>query len=279
MKIELAGITFNDTGRGWVFADLIDWYSLPDSKAESVPMPQAHGSFNPGTDWRTAAVPSFTAGYIGSSKAECLAAVEAFTAIGASQAVMSVTDELRTTRREVSVRHIGVPDFFGYEDFEVHFAVDLLAWDPIRYGDEVSVSTGLPQSGGRLEYPLGTPSGALYYGSNGTLGRVTLTNPGNADIWPSFLVTSTLTSGFFIQRLDDGSVLRYDRVVPSGSTVSIDSRTGRVLVDGQSDGSTYLTRDQFFAVPALSSIEVQFNAISGSSGSPELTATMRPGWW
>lgn len=279
MKVELAGITFNDTGRGWVFADLIDWYTLPDSKSPSVPMPQGNGSFNPGVDWRSAATPSFTAGYIGSSKAECLAAVEQFTAVGTTAQTMVVTDELRATQREVSVRHIGVPDFFGYDDFEVHFAVDVLAWDPIRYGDLVTSSTGLPMAGGGLEYPLHDPSGALSYGSNGQLGRVDLSNGGTADVWPSFEITGALTNGFFIQRLDTGQVLRYDRVVPAGSTVSIDSRTGRVLVDSLSDASTYLTRDQFFSIPAGGSIEVQFNAINGSSGSPMMTVSWRPGWW
>lgn len=281
MMIEIAGITFSDTGRGWVFADLIDWYTLPESKSQSVPMPQAHGSFNPGRDWRSAAAISFTAGFIGDSEAECLTAVETFTAVGSTQtsSILSVTDALRTTRREVSIRQIGVPDFFAYDQYEVHFEVDVLAWDPIRYGSPLSQVTGLPQAGGGLEYPLHSPAGALYYGSNGTLGRVTLVNEGTADVWPSFVVTGTLTDGFFIQNLGDGSVLRYDRVVPAGSTVTIDSRTGRVLVDGQSDASTYLTRDQFFPVPAGSSIDVQFNAISTSSGTPTMTATMRPGWW
>jgi hypothetical protein len=280
--VELAGIEFADSGRGWVFADLIDWYSLPDSKSPATPRPQSHGSFNPGSDWRAAATPSFTAGYIGDSEAECLAAVEQFTgAVGtpSSEATMSVTDALRTTSRAVSVRHIGVPDFFAYDQFEVHFTVDALAWDPIRYGEEVSYSTGLASGGGGLEYELGEPSGALFYGANGTLGRVSLVNDGTADVWPFFEVTGTLDDGFYLQCLETGSILRYDRVVPAGSTVTIDTRTGQVLVDDQSDASTYLTSDQFFSVPAGGVCTVQFNAISTSSGSPTMTATVRSGWW
>lgn len=279
--IELAGLTFRDSGRGWVFADLVDWYTLPDSKSKNSPTPQSHGSFNPGRDWRSAAAISFTAGYIGDSQAECIAALESFTAIGAlvTAPTVSVTDDLRTTSRDVSVRHIGVPDFFGYDQFEVHFAVDLLAWDPIRYGPAVSYQTGLASGGGGLEYNLGAPAGALYYGAVGDLGRVTVANEGTADTWPVFIVTGTLATGFFIQNLGDGSVLRYDRVVPAGSTVSIDSRTGQVLVDGQSDASTYLTRDEFSPLPAGSSAVFQFNPISTSSGSPMMTVTGWSGWW
>lgn len=281
MNIELAGITFNDTGRGWVFADLIDWYTLPDSKAPNVPAPQAHGSFDPGTDWREAAAISFTAGYIGDSEAECLQAVESFTAVGSSTTAetMSVTDALRTTSRDVSIRHIGVPDFYGYDQFEVHFAVDVLAWDPIRYGDLVTVSTGLASGGGGLEYPLGTPSGALYYGANGNLGRVTATNPGTADTWPVFIVSGQLDAGFQITCLETNSALRYDRVVPAGTTVTIDSRTGSVLVDNISDASTYLTREEFFSIPAGGSCDIQFAAIGASSGSPMMTVEYRGGWW
>lgn len=282
MMIELAGVTFNDTGRGWVFADLVDWYTLPDSKAENIPVPQAHGSFDPGQDWRSAAAISFTAGYIGDSKAECIAAAEEFTALGSlvSGPVMRVTDELRATERQVSVRHIGVPDFFGYDQFEVHFAVDVLAPDPIRYGSSVQYSTGLATAGGGLEYPLHSPSGALYYGANGNLGRVSITNSGTASVWPTVLVSGEFTNGFFIQRLDTGQVVRYDRVVPAGSTLFINFRTGEVLIDGLSDGSTYLTRDEFFAIGPGETVDVQLNAISGSSGSPLATFTVASGgWW
>lgn len=164
------------------------------------------------------------------------------------------------------------------------YTVSLLAFDPVRYGPLSTVSTGLPTSGGGLEYNLGDggAGGALYYGANGNLGRVTLVNNGTADVWPSFTVTGQLDAGFYIQCLtgtQSGQVLRYDRVVPAGTTVSIDSRTGEVLVDGVSDASTYLTRDEFFSVPAMGSIVVQFNPISTSSGTPTMTPTVRDGWW
>jgi hypothetical protein len=281
--IELGGLTLSDTGRGWVFADLIDWYTVPDSKSAVIATPQGHGAFNPGRDWRSAAAISFTAGYIGNSAAECVAAVETFTGIvnAVSAPTMRVTDALRSTSREVSVRHIGVPDFFTHDQFEVHFAVDVLAWDPVRYGDVVTYSTGLASGGGGLEYPLhdGGSGGSLYYGAVGSLGRVEVVNEGTADTWPVFEVSGTLGDGFYIQCLGDGSILRYDRVVPAGTTVSIDSRTGQVLVDGVSDASTYLTQDEFFAVPAGGTCVVQFNAISTSSGTPTMTVRARSGWW
>jgi hypothetical protein len=153
-----------------------------------------------------------------------------------------------------------------------------ICYDPVKYGPESTVTTGLPTPGGGLEYPLGDPGGALYYGALGTLGRVTLTNEGTADTWPVFEVSGTLVDGFQLRRIDTGDVLQYDRVVPAGTTVTIDCRTGAVLIDGVSDGSTYLTRDDFFSVPARGSCEVQFSAVSTGTDAM-LTARFRSGWW
>lgn len=165
----------------------------------------------------------------------------------------------------------------GMASYEISF----LAPDPVRYGVSTALSVGVPTSGGGLEYNLGNggSGGALYYGANGSLGRITLTNDGTADVYPVFTVTGQLDDGFTIRRLDTGNFLTYSRVVPAGSTVSIDCRTGEVLVDGVSDASTYLTRDDFFAVPAMSSIDVQFAPVSTSSGTPTMSTTERDGWW
>jgi len=61
--------------------------------------------------------------------------------------------------------------------------------------------------------------------------------------------------------------------------VAIDFRTGEVLVDGLSDGSTYLTGYSFWSVGPGESIEAQFNAIGGSSGTPTATWEIRDGYW
>jgi hypothetical protein len=173
---------------------------------------------------------------------------------------------------------IEVDDPAGALTSDVLLTGDACVLTPLVNG---MASYELPTAGGGLQYNLGDggSGGTLYYGANGNLGRITLTNGGTADVYPLFTVTGQLDGGFYIQRLDTGDQLRYERVVPAGSTVSIDSRTGEVLVDGTSDASTYLTRDDFFPVPAMSSIDVQFNPISTSSGTPTMTASQRDGWW
>jgi len=262
------------------------WFSAPPVKTQPDDRANGDGTFGVSNFYRSARPITFSGFYAGSGNegADFLIArqVAAIFASGIPGTIM-VTDPagpLSSGVMPISDAALVSPMVDGMFDY----TVSLLAPDPVRYGPTSTVSTGLPTSGGGLEYNLysGGSGGALYYGANGNLGRVTLTNNGTADVWPTFTVTGQLDTGFYIQCLtgpDSGNVLRYDRVVPAGSTVSIDSRTGEVLVDGISDASTYLTRDEFFAVPAGSSIVVQFNPISTSSGTPTMTPTVRDGWW
>ena len=183
---------------------------------------------------------------------------------------LTVTDPAGTFTSEVMLFDAGTtiePLVFGMAEYVITF----LAFDPVKYSAWRGQSTGLATAGGGLVYPLHSPSGALNYGANGDLGRVTVTNAGTAEVWPRFTVTGELTNGFFIQCLETGEVVRYDRIVPAGTILSLDSRTGAVLVDGVSDGSTYLTRDDWFSIPAGQTRTIQFNAIGGQVGNPQLT--------
>jgi len=161
------------------------------------------------------------------------------------------------------------------------YVITFVAPDPVKYGPAKTYSTGLSTAGGGLEYNLfaGGAGGTLFYGALGALGRVSVVNTGHADVWPVFSITGGLDSGFFIQWLETGQVLRYDRVVPLGTFVQLDSRTGEVLIDGVSDSSTYLTRDEWFAIPAKGSATLQLNAIGGSTGLPLMTVSSWDGSW
>lgn len=278
MMIELAGITFNDTGRGWVFADLVDWYSVPDSKAPDEPIPQAHGSFDPGVDWRSSAAISFTAGYIGDSKAECIAALEAFNAVGSSStaATMRVTDELRTTGREVSIRHIGVPDFFGYDQYEVHFAVDVLAHDPFRYGPDVMLTTGLPDLSGGLVFPVAFP---IEFATSGSPGRIAMVNEGTQATRPRFAVVGGLADGFSLACIETGHEIRFEFPLSDSDVVTVDARSGRAWLNAEENSVTgYLTKAEWWSVPPGATRTVQFNALGGSSGAPMLTGVIAPAY-
>jgi len=276
--IELAGITFADSGRGWVFADLVDWYTVPDSKAEDESIPQGHGSFDPGVDWRSSAAISFTAAYIGNSAAEVLEAVEEFNSAGTSEdiQVMRVTDVLRATSRQVSIRRIGVPDFYNYDSFEAQFAVDVLAWDPLRYGDPVVTTTGLPSLSGGLAFPIVFP---IDFASAGDPGRLVLTNAGKQPSRPQFTVTGGLAGGFSLVCIETGQEIRFEFPLSVSDVVTVDARSGQAWINDESNVlSGYLTKSEWFPVPAGGVRTVQFNAIGAVTGTPTLTGIVSPAW-
>lgn len=266
----------------WSVMDLIGWKGSPPMRTDVIDRPNADGAFGSVKNYRSARTLRLSALLEGGTLSIQQDLEDQFAAIQADGAPFPLSVENDFGTRTVTVSLVGEaeiipdPDFLGAE-----LTARFVAYDPVKYGPASLLATGLPTSGGGLEYNLysGGAGGALYYGALGNLGRIVLTNSGTADTWPIFTVSGTLTAGFYLQRLDTGDVLRYDRVVPAGSTVSIDTRTGEVLVDGTSDASTYLTRDDFSPVPAGSSAEWQFNAIGGSSGSPTLEASYRSGWW
>lgn len=280
--VTIDGLVFDgEGGSDWVYQKLSGWYSSPPMRNDDDDRPNADGTFGSTRNHRGARALTF----VGSFQADTFAEAEstlwdAFAAIQSDGVPfpLSVTTENGTRTCTVSLSGSA----------EVNEAADrrtavvtaqFVASDPVKYGVARTVTTGLPMSGGGLEYELGEPAGALYYGALGDLGRVVLTNAGTAEVWPSFVVSGELTDGFFLQCLETGDVLRYERVVPAGTSVSLDARTGEVLVDGISDGSTYLVRDDWFSVPAGGSRTVQFNSIGASSGTPQLAATIADGYW
>lgn len=281
--IHIGDLTFDAENRAvWSAMELQGWKGSPPMRAIAEDRPNADGAFGSVRNYRSARVLRFSGVLEGATLAQQQEIEDRFAAIQADGVPFSLSVENDLGTRSLTVSLVGEADVQPDPDFRgATVTARFIAYDPVKYGPAVTYSTGLASGGGGLAYPLhsGGSGGALYYGALGNLGRIELANSGTADTWPIFEVSGVLTTGFFIQNLGDGSVLRYDRVVPAGSTVTIDSRTGEVLVDGISDASTYLTTDQFFPVPAGGSATVQFNAISTSSGTPTLTASVRSGWW
>jgi len=277
---SIGGLNFAiDDSSDHTLGTMQGWYSGAPKRVVVEDNPTADGASEVDRDFRGSRVITCT-GLLSSVSADS-AITDVWSEFAALQtdgvpSPFTVTDALGTLSVSASV---AINDVNPLLDGLAEYVLQVVARDPVKYSAATNVVTGLPMSGGGLEYPLHSPSGALYYGANGTLGRVTLTNAGTAAVWPTVTVTGELTAGFYLQRLDTGQVVRYDRIVPAGSTLFIDFRTGEVLIDGLSDGSTYLSRSEFFSVPPKTSVEVQFNPIGGSSGTPTATFDNRNGFW
>lgn len=121
--------------------------------------------------------------------------------------------------------------------------------------------------------------GRFDFGENGDLGRVTLLNTGTAPTWPTLTVSGFLESGFFITCIETGERIRYERVIPAGSQVVINTRTGMATIDGASPGSGFMTRREFPVLPPGEVRTLQFNAIAGSGVGARLDVTFRPAYY
>lgn len=271
----------NDPAARIRLADIADWNDSVDKKLDrTLSWPNRDGESDQDPVYDAARYPVVSGSIFAESDAELPEFRRSLMALKqySSKFTMEVTDSEGTLQAEVQLA--GKIRFSVIEENRyATFSVPLLATDPVKYSVPRELVTGLPTDGGGLAYPLFGAAGTLDYGANGDLGRVTVSNAGDARVWPIFSVSGALTSGFFYQRLDTGETIRYDRVVPLGSTVTVDHRTGEVLIDGDSDGSTYLTRFDFFSIGPGEAFDVQFNAIGASSGTPEMTVTVADGYF
>jgi hypothetical protein len=268
----------------YICSDLKGWDSGAPMRGESEDFPNADGTSPLEVVYRSGRPLRFIGAAYSKDSAAVVARmrrrIAALQASGAPVVVAVEDDDLGDTLSVLATIQ-GVPEVTRKGPRAASVDISLLAYDPVKYGTVRTYTTGLPVGAGGLEYNLfdGGAGGTLYYGVNGDLGRVTLANEGTATVWPTVTVSGGLDLGFFVQKLSTGEVVRYDRVVPDGSTVSIDFRTGEAVVDGVSDASTYLTRYEFFSVMPGESFEVQFNAIGGSTGTPQMDVDISDGYW
>lgn len=255
---------------------LVDWYAIPASKTSGAPRPNGHGSFSGGFDFRDAATPSVGGSFVGPSPEAALLAMEDLAALAGGDPVrMTVADGLRTTSRDVSIRFVTIPDPEGQSSFD--FDIDTLAPDPLRYGAAVGSSTGVPVSGGGLEFPVTFP---ITFAAGGADGRVAVANPGTAPAFPVLEVTGGLSGGFSLVEIGTGREIRFERLIPEGSKVTVLPRTGRAYIDAPgNDVSGFLTRSDWFEIPARGSTAIQFLPLGAATGSPTFSALTAPAFW
>lgn len=251
------------------------WYALSDSKSETRERPSADGAFGIDRDWRTGLAMPLEGRFRGANWATMLADLQTVVSTGLPVTV-TVTDELGATSRSVSVRRFTPHPMPGAE--LCYFDMDLFAVDPRRYGPLQSPSTGLAVAGTGQPWPQVWPA---TWGTGGTDGRVTATNPGTALTSPLLAVSGGLADGVQLVEVTTGSYLQLDRVIPLGSTAFFNTRTARIYLDDPAnDISGWATRRDWagFRIPAGGTRTIQFNSIGVATGTPTLTVLYSPAY-
>ena len=275
--ISLSGMTFPDTATsGWWFSGLIGWGSVTDAKGGLSDRPIAHGSFDPGVAWRESVSASFVVHFGAESGVDALVGLRELRGLAAATSLVEMVVDIGDGpfSRMVRVHSIEVPDTHGRS--AVTATVYVQAPDPLAYGPTVTASTGVPTAGVGVADPITDP---FSEGAPGNLGRVTFTNPGTAPTSVTVVVAGGLSEGVEIRVVETGEILRLERLIPDGSVVTFRSRTGRAVIDGQSDVTGFLTVDAWPQVPAGATRTFQFTPLGAQSGTPSMSVSAAPAYF
>lgn len=272
MIVTLAGINLTDD---WDIASLSEWWGLPGSRSDVVLRPSGDGAFTPSRTLRDVVRPSARLSIKKDGEAVAAAALSQLKAtVSAGLVPLTVDDGTGVTTRLVEVQNVAVSP--GFEWWNLPVAVDMIAFDPHRYGPQVCSSTGLPVASSGLVFPLSFP---LSFGTAGSDGRVSVANPGSATAFPILTVSGGgFASGFSIVEVQSGRRLVFSREQVAGTVLRFDGRSRRVSVDGQSDVTGALSVAEWPSIPAGSSRTYQLQALGVSSGTPTLQVCVAPAY-
>lgn len=280
--IQFDGLVFDDSvSVGLTIARLTGWWDAPQVRRRANDRPQADGAYGSAKNWRAGRTVGVEGSYVGTNMADTYEVMDRLAALQSSgvASVFRVTEPFGSKQIVAELANgPTLPDQI-YQPFFT-FAFDVFAPDPLRYGDAVTSVAGVPMSGGGLLFPLGTTPTAYWdFGADGQSGRASGSNPGKARTYPTIAVTGGLELGFVITDVTTGQVVRFDRPVPLGSTVTINQRTGRASIDGQGDVSGFLTSRDFFSVGPGETHLFQFSPLGAVTGTPQAFFYTSPAFW
>lgn len=98
-------------------------------------------------------------------------------------------------------------------------------------------------------------------------GSVVVQNLGNASTPVTFTWAATGGTGLtnpYVRLESTGDTVQYNGVIPVGSSVTVDTGTTRVLVNGAYTSSNVLLRNEFFELPKTSAGTITFGSAGGS---------------
>lgn len=160
--------------------------------------------------------------------------------------------------------------------YQVEFSAQIVAKDPLKYGDLISASTALPSSAGGLVFPVTFP--ITFTGVSNT-GVIRLTNTGNtqAPVWLR-IDGPVPAGGWTVTHVGKKLSLSFasSLALAAGEFVTVDMERREVLAQGQSARAGYVTSRGWFSLdPGIN--DIAFSATNYSS-TALLTATTKPAW-
>lgn len=159
---------------------------------------------------------------------------------------------------------------------QARFSIQIVAKDPRKFGDLITVSTPLPSSSGGRTYPATYP--ITYTGSTAT-GVVRLTNTGNtqAPVW--LRIDGPIPAGgWTVTHIGKKQALTFasSLALTSGEFVTVDMDRREVLAQGQAARAGYVTSRGWFSLDPGDN-DIAFSA-TVYSPTAQLTVTTKSAW-
>lgn len=270
-------------GTNQVVTDIKGWTSPAPVRRVKTDRLWAHGSFGE-RGWRDERLVTLSGHIECGSRSEAAQLTDqlAATLADGTAGTFTVNDTDLGTRY-ATVYLTGTPAVDWDSGIEIDFTVDMIANDPRKYGPASPTSTPVSNPGGGLGLDLFTQNtpGILDFGANGSPGTATVTNQGTADAAPVHVVTG-YAPGFTITETTTGARLIYTATVPAGHTLTLSAFDGSVMLDGNTDRSTYLSRREWANVPGSATGPTSRTFLfesPGADSNAKLTTTLGSAWW
>jgi len=264
----------DDDGVRWALTDLTGWGS-PAGTLEVQQRPRANGGRG-GESFLTPAVMTFKVAILAPT-VDLLtdAADRLFAAVELAEAKFEIVEGSRTRYRWCRRQDEIIPTLYNARSAE--FSVQVVAEDPLKYGEQITASTLLPSSSGGLTWPVTWP--VTWTGVTQT-GVLHIDNPGNvpAPIMARVDAIGEPLDGPIIKHLSQGRELVFSSSyqLPAGNWLDIDMANHKVRENGQASRSTWVTKRGWFSLDPGGN-DILFDANTRNS-TARLTITTYPAW-
>lgn len=241
--------------RGYFYKNLAGWNDLADVRGKRDAVPSAHGLYPAVESWRTGASITVTGSLMGASRADAEYLRDQLITALSSASVMRVEDSTGTWLRDVEVDEVSIKDPGGWSPI-IHFKIDLVAPDPVRYSDVLPFGpVGLPVLEGGLFLPASLPWDL----GVADLQVAEVTNAGSLPMHPVVTLQGSASSVV---------VHGGPRVLSFGAfdgTLVFDSLQRRAFLNG-ADVTRLLVQRDWFVIPPGGTLGFSFEAVAPSPG-------------
>lgn len=270
-SLQLGGI-FMDGGAGnngfYLRGPLTGWDALPDARGSIDSIPGADGSFEETELLRESRAISIPGVVSAGTRAEAEAMWAHAKAMLNRKATLRVTDELGTLSSVVRVDAMTPSDHGAWATW-IDFTIDLVAYDPVRYRDPLTLGPiGLPVRSGGLTFPAAFP----WHFGDSVRPVGTLTNDGSVPVLPRMTMAGSADSVIV-----HGGPRRLEFGAFNGLLV-LDSLERRAWLNGV-DVTRSLVRRDWPVVPPGVSQDFFFEAVNPSPTTVLESVVYKIGEW